>query len=228
MRGRTRAERDLPGGGQGQSGAEGDGDGPRHGAPEGKTADSSHEIKVQPTNSTSYEVEVADISGGTASSSADVTVEIVQPQHLSSQGPLAQALAELWDKARQAKVNAIGRLVVTFYDAAATWKVHQAMATIRDAEVNCSFEVAISAEGVNAFDVKFDGRLDKANVVKSFLDPQLRSAADHDFTATYTLSFPAPLSTTADKVEAFARSMTRYGSGEAYVEAHAAPPEASR
>ena len=37
--------------------------------------------------------------------------------------------------------------------------------------------------------------MDKANTVKSFLDPQLRTAADHDFTGTYTLTFSTPLST---------------------------------
>ena len=61
--------------------------------------------------------------------------------------------------------------------------------------------------------------------MKSFLDPQLRSATDHDFSATYTLSFPTALSMTPDKTDAFTKSLTRYGSGEAYVEAHAAPLE---
>ena len=56
-------------------------------------------------------------------------------------------------------------------DAAATWKVHQAMATLRGAEITCHFEADIKLEGVNSFQIDFDGRLDKANTVKSFLDP---------------------------------------------------------
>ena len=67
------------------------------------------------------------------------------------------------------------------------------MATLKEAEVNCRFEADIKQEGVNAFQLEFDGRMDKANAVKSFLDPQLRTAADHDFTGTYTLTFSTPL-----------------------------------
>ena len=101
-------------------------------------------------------------------------MEIPKRPQLSSQGPLAQALTELWEKARQAKVTAVEKLVIRFFEAAATWKVHQAMATLKDAEVNCRFEADIKQEGVNTFQLEFDGRMDKANAVKSFLDPQLR------------------------------------------------------
>ena len=100
------------------------------------------------------------------------------------------------------------------------------MATLKDAEITCHFEADIKLEGVNSFQLDFDGRLDRANTVKSFLDPQLRTAADHDFTGTYTLVFATPLPTTVDKTDAFTKNLTRYGSGEAYVEAHAAPLEA--
>ena len=92
--------------------------------------------------------------------------------------------------------------------------------------MNCRFDVDICGDGINSFQVGFDGQLDKANAVKSFLDPQIRSAKDHDFKATYTLTFPSALLTTADQTEVFTKSLTRYGSGEAYVEAHAAAQEA--
>jgi hypothetical protein len=144
---------------------------------------------------------------------------------LNANGPLAQALAELWEKTRKAKINSVEKVVIRFFDAAATWKVHQAMATLRDAEINCRFEADIKLEGVNTFQLDYDGRLDKANTVKSFLDPQLRTAVDHDFTGTYTLVFSTPLPTSMDRTDAFTKNLTRYGSGEAYVEAHAAPLE---
>jgi hypothetical protein len=191
----------------------------------GTSSSNSHEVKIHPTESATYSVEVTDSSGAKASSSVGVTVEIPKRPQLSSQGPLALALTQLWEKARQAKVNAVEKLVIRFYDAAATWKVHQAMATLKEAEINCRFEADIKQEGVNSFQLEFDGRMDKANAVKSFLDPQLRTAADHDFTGTYTLVFPTPLSTTQDKAEAFTKNLTRYGSGEAFVEADAAPVE---
>ena len=202
---------------------------------------------VSPDASLTYQVEVADSRGQRQEATAEVYVAkpgekplppkkpdppILPPKpdvpakpELNANGPLAQALAELWEKARKAKVSTVEKLVIRFFDAAATWKVHQAMATLKEAEVNCHFEADIKLEGVNTFLLDFDGRLDKANTVKSFLDPQLRTATDHDFTGTYTLVFPTPLSTTVDRTDAFTKNLTRYGSGEAYVEAHAAPLE---
>ena len=191
----------------------------------GTSSTAAHEVKVQPTDTTTYSVEITDSLGENATSSAGVTVEIPRRPQLSSQGPLAQALTELWEKARLAKVTAVDKLVIRFFEASATWKVHQAMATFRDAEITCRFEADIKQEGVNTFQLEFDGRMDKANAVKSFLDPQLRIATDHDFTGTYTLVFSSPLMTAEDKSAAFTKNLTRYGSGEAYVEADAAPME---
>jgi hypothetical protein len=51
----------------------------------------------------------------------------------------------------------------------------------------------------------------------------LRSANDHTFDATYTLIFQDPgLSLEGIDPEQLAKNLTRYGAGEAYVEAHAA------
>ena len=202
---------------------------------------------VSPETSATYQVEVTDSRGQRQVEMAEVYVaepgqqppppkkpeppvvpkkpEPPPKPQLTAEGPLAQALTELWEKARKAKVAAIEKLVIRFFDASATWKVHQALATLKEAEVNCQFEVDISAEGINTFQIEFDGRLDRANAVKSFLDPQLRSAEEHDFTATYTLAFASALSTAVDKAEAFSKALTKYGSGEAYVEAHAAAQE---
>ena len=150
--------------------------------------------------SETYQVEVTDSRGQRQEATAEVLVAepgekplppkrpdprvvpskpVAPPKpDLNASGPLAQALAELWEKARTAKIDAVEKIVIKFFDAAATWKVHQAMATLRDAEINCHFEADIKLEGVNTFQLDFDGRMDKANTVKSFLDPQLRTAAD--------------------------------------------------
>mgnify|MGYP001562684401 CR=1 FL=1 len=147
------------------------------------------------------------------------------PADLTAEGPLAQALTELWEKTRKAKYSKIAKLIVKFYESGATWKVHQAMATLQAVQVTCRFEAGIEAEGVNSFQVQFDGRIDKANAVKSFLDPQIRSSSDHNFEAVYTLVFSSGLDLAGADPEALAKNLTRYGAGEAYVEAHAAPPE---
>ena len=142
-----------------------------------------------------------------------------EAQEFSAQGPLAQALADLWDRARKAKASSIATLKVRLFEAGATWKVHQAMATLQDAEVTCHFEAAIESDGIESFEVNFTGRVDKANAVKSFLDPQLRAASGTQFEATYTLAFKQALSLKDESAESLCKRLTQYGGGEAFVEA---------
>ena len=142
---------------------------------------------------------------------------------LSAEGPLAQALTELWEKARKAKHKSLAKLVIRFYEAPATWQVHQALATLtKEAQVTCHFNASLAADGVESFMIGFTGRYEKAHNIKNILDPQLRSATEHNFEADYTLTFTPGLSLEGDKAEAFAKNLTKYGSGEAFVEALAA------
>jgi len=205
-------------------------------------------VSVSPTSSTTYRVEVTDARGQKAAANISVSVEasddsanskgddqkptggVVPPhdpikpkQALTAEGPLAQALMELWEKARKAKHQALDKLIVRFFEPAPTWQIHQALAMMtKEVQATVCYEVMLSADGVEKMQVNFEGRLDKANAVRLFLDPQLRSAADHSFEASYTLVFPAGLPLASDRAEQFAKGLTRFGSGEAYVEAFAA------
>jgi hypothetical protein len=196
----------------------------------------TQQLRVRPEQSMTYTVEVTDSRGQRQQAMAVVTIreksgEIQPPvlpgfkpvepppPELTAQGPLAQALADLWDKARKSKVGSIATLRVRLFEAGATWKVHQAMATLQEAEVTCHFEVGIEADGIEEFEVNFTGRVDKANAVKSFLDPQIRAAVETDFKATYSLVFRQPLSLKDATADTFSKKLTQYGGGEAFVEA---------
>jgi len=141
---------------------------------------------------------------------------------LSAEGPLRQALVSLFDKARSQDIKALGSISMKFFEYKGAWSTHQAVATFRDAQTTCRFEVSIEGEDIVSFAVEFEGSLAKANTIKSFLQPQLQSASDHSFKGTYTLSFTKALSTTHDAADAFIKAMTKYGGAEAYVEAQAA------
>jgi hypothetical protein len=133
------------------------------------------------------------------------------------QGPLAQALADLFEKARKARASSISTIKIRLFEAGATWK---AMATLQEADVTCQFTAEIGADGIETFEVNFIGRVDKANAVKSFLDPQLRAATETDFSANYTLAFKQPLSLKDESAtDALCKRLTQYGGGEAFVEA---------
>jgi len=201
--------------------------------------------KVRPGTSTSYQVEVIDGRGTRQSATAQVLVEEdgevkppppplppkpplpPPPSSLRAEGPLQQALADLWAKARQQKCHGISKLTIEMAEAMSTWKVHQSAATIAKVQIEAHLEVDLAFEGVETFRVEFRGRLDKANPVKSFLEPNIRSADDVNFRAVYTLTFDTPLLMKGDAPEALAKSLTRAGGGEAYVEAEAVQSEES-
>ena len=145
----------------------------------------------------------------------------------SAQGPLKQALAELFEKLRKGGIKTVSQIRIRLWEANPAWMVHQALATFRDATITCHFSANVDAEGIDALQVEFGGNMTKANAVKSFIDTQIRAASDHQFEAQYTLAFGAPLATATEKADAFMNAMTKYGGGEAYVEAEAAPEKSA-
>lgn len=163
----------------------------------------------------------------------DLKIDMTEPvaltafnQHstdYTAEGPLATALSDLWEKARKAKCATIQRLVIRMFDAGAAWKVHQAMATVSGGKVTAQMEATLAADGIEQLRVEYTGAVDKANATKGFLDPQLRAARESDFTASYSVGFEPALRLDGDAPERFAKEITRYGGGEAFVEAQAGP-----
>jgi len=144
------------------------------------------------------------------------------PAALSAEGPLRQALVNLFDKARGQKIKAFSSVTMRFFEYKGAWSTHQALATFREGDTGCELSVTIQGDGIESFSVEFDGTLAKSNAVKSFLQPQLQAATDHSFEGTYRLAFQTPLATTRDVASNFISAMTKYGGAEAYVEAQAA------
>lgn len=163
--------------------------------------------------------------GGTGGAGGGRGATATEAPPLSAEGPLKLALTKLFESARKGKVKALASVTIRLYEYKPAWDLHQAVATFRDAEVSCYFETTISAEGIHEFEVKFRGTIAKANPVKSFLDSQLRASSEQTFTGDYALSFSKPLGTDTASAEAFVKAMTKYGGGEAYVEARAAAEE---
>ncbi len=144
------------------------------------------------------------------------------PSSLSAEGPLRQALVTLFERARKQDVKAFTSVTMKFFEYKGAWDAHQAVATYRDAATECRFDVHIEGEGIESFELDFEGTLAKANAIKSFLQPHLQAAKDHNFEGVYTLTFAAPLATSKENGDAFIAAMTKYGGAEAYVEALAA------
>ncbi|NLX59557.1 MAG: ATP-binding protein [Phycisphaerae bacterium] len=162
--------------------------------------------------------------GGTGGTGGGETTTTTEPT-LSAEGPLKLALTRLFEAARKGEVKALASVTIRVYEYKAAWDLHQATATFRDADVSCWFDTTIGADGIDEFMVQFRGSMAKANPVKSFLDAQLRASTEQTFTGDYILAFAKPLGTDSVTAEGFIKSMTKYGGGEAYVEARAAAEE---
>jgi hypothetical protein len=219
----------------------------------GDTESKSLLATVSPTESQEYQIEITDQRGTKISARATVLIRsgsggaggsAIPPappkppgtpvstppkkavvKDLNAEGPLAQALAELFEKARNAGVKSLQSMTIRFFDATPAFRVQQAIGTLQGATSTASYQAAIVMDGVEHLDIDFKGRLDKANTLKSFLDAQIRSAKDTNFTASYSLRFEKGHGTTPEAADKLGKDLTRYGAGEAFVEAEAAPEE---
>ena len=202
------------------------------------TNETQRSAKVSPEATTTYQVEVTDSRGARQQATAMVAVReggvitpldpapkppAPPPADYTAEGPLAVALSDLWEKTRKAKCATIQRLVIRMFDASAAWRVHQAMATLAGGKVSAEIEAELEAEGVQKLEVSYQGAVEKANAVKGFLETQLRAATDSAFEVDYVVIFEPALPLDGDAPERFAKEITRYGGGEAYVEAQAGP-----
>jgi len=202
------------------------------------TKETQRSAKVSPEATTTYQIEVTDSRGARQQATTMVAVRegdaitpvdptpkpaAPPPAEYTAQGPLAVALSDLWEKVRKAKCAAIQRLTIRLFEVGAVWKVHQAMATVAGAKVTAEITASLAAEGIEELQVCYRGAVDKANATKGFLDLHLRAAKDSHFTASYTIAFEPALRLDGDAPERFAKEITRYGGGEAFVEAQAGP-----
>jgi hypothetical protein len=193
-----------------------------------QSGDTAFSADVSPGASTTVAIEITDSKGEKATASLPITVNVPKKPELSAEGPLPQAITHLAEKARAANVGGFESLVIRMFEADATWKLHQALATLKGATVTCELDADLSMDGVERFQVGFAGSLTKANSVKAFLEPQIRAATHKDFRAAYTVVFDKPLSTKAADTDRLSSDLTRYGSGEAYVEATATAAETGK
>ena len=77
-----------------------------------------------------------------------------------------------------------------------------------------------TAEG-GSLQFEFSGPSTDAQVLKEFLDPQLRAAAEKSLNAEFELAFDDGLTVVGDAPERLADRLTRYATGSAYVTATA-------
>ncbi len=143
----------------------------------------------------------------------------------SAEGPLKKNLVQIFEDARAKEISAFESIKIRIFGYRDAWTVQQSLTAYRDAEVSCEFDAEIKTDGIERLEIAFAGTLQKANAIRQFLEPQLRSSKEYDFKAVYNILFNEPLSTEKDKADAFIEILVRYGSPETHVDAVPPAPE---
>ncbi|MGO9450591.1 MAG: DUF499 domain-containing protein [Candidatus Binataceae bacterium] len=150
-------------------------------------------------------------TGGDGASSQTFTAEAV----------LREALIQLWEQARKAKVDKIAALKIKVFDAADAFRLLGAVSSIPSAAKTAKMEGGYDTKEGATMTFEFTGPVADALPVKDFLDSQMRAAADKKLDTTFEIRFNEGLAMGGDAAEKLTERLTRFATGSAYVSASA-------
>jgi hypothetical protein len=157
--------------------------------------------------------------GGVAPAGGGVAPTPPGVRTFKREAPLRQALTEIWEDARKAKVGALATLTLQVFDHGDAFRLLTAIGSVpsadRHVELTASYETPTKA----LLELTFRGPPGEAGPVKEFLDAQFRAAAERDMTVTYRLGFKDGLALSGDGPEKLAERLTRFATGAALVTA---------
>jgi hypothetical protein len=165
-----------------------------------------------------------DTHGGTggATGAGDTSGGSPTPSHtFTAEAVLREALIQLWEKARKAKVDKIGVLRIKVFDATDAFRLLGAVSSIPSAAKTAKMEGGYETKEGATMTLDFMGPVADALPVKDFLDSQMRAAADKKLDTTFEIRFNDGLAMTGDAAEKLTERLTRFATGSAYVSASA-------
>lgn len=150
------------------------------------------------------------------------TVPPPTPSDLSAEGPLREALASLWEKARGRRIAAIHTLTIRMFDAGDALRLLAISATVPAAGRRVAFDGGYETRDGATLELSYEGPVTDALPVKDFLESQVRAARHSTLNASLDLTFPdGGLALSGDEPEKTAERLTRIVTGPAWVEAGA-------
>ena len=140
---------------------------------------------------------------------------------LVAEGVLKEALVQLWEKARSRKIERIHLVRIRMFDAGDAFKLLGVIGSVQGAKKTVTLKGAYETTEGGTLEFAFEGPSTDAQVLKEFLEPQLRAASEKDVNAEFELAFEGGLLTANDAPERLADRLTKYAAGTAYVTATA-------
>lgn len=150
-------------------------------------------------------------SGGSPTPSQPFTAEAV----------LREALIQLWEQARKAKVGKIGVLKIKVFDATDAFRLLGAVSSIPSAAKTARIKADYETRDGAMMELTFTGPVADALPVKDFLDSQMRAAAEKNLDTTFEIRFNDGLPMTGDAAEKLTDRLSKFATGSAYVSASA-------
>lgn len=144
-----------------------------------------------------------------------------EPQSITEEAVLQEALTKIWETARSRKFGRIGSLYMKLSDAADAFKLLGLVGAVANSEKRVKIEADYETRDGSELNLEFEGRVADAQPVKDFLDPQLRAAAERDIHVEFTIEFTEGLDLSGDEPEKLARRLCRFGAGSVFVRATA-------
>jgi len=161
-------------------------------------------------------------SAGEPEAAPDRVPDPAGPLRFTAEGPLRQALMELWDKARAGRVRHLKDLELRPADPIDGFRVMALVnMRVRDADKRVLIEGGYETQGGATLEIRYSGNTDDAAPVKDFLEPQLRAARDRDMEVRIGVTYTDGLDLDSTAPETLTEQLSRTAGGAAYVTATA-------
>jgi hypothetical protein len=136
---------------------------------------------------------------------------------VQEEGVLKEALTKVWEKARSRKYGSISSLTLKLYDPSDGFKLLGLVGSVPRTEKQVSIQGEYETTEGSELSIEFKGKVQDAQPVKDFLDPQLRAARDKDVNITFDLTFNPGLSLHGEEPENISQRLTKFGTGACFV-----------
>ncbi len=134
---------------------------------------------------------------------------------------LKQALITLWEKARKAKVEKIGKLSIRIFDAGDAFMLTGAISSVSGATKIVKMDGGYETKDGAEMSIDFTGPVGDALPVKDFLNAQMKAAKTRNLNSDFTIIFNDGLAMAGDAPEKLTERLTKFAAGTAYVSATA-------
>jgi hypothetical protein len=138
-----------------------------------------------------------------------------------AEAPIKEALTRIWEQARSKKVAKLRALWLRVFDKGDAFKLLSACKQVPNADRRVEIRAAYETMSSSSLELKFEGALDDAEILKEFLEAQFRAANEADLQTRYVFTFAAGLDLASDAPEKITERLARFASGAAYVSAEA-------